>query len=32
MDRIINYREKIDEIDDKIMSLLEERYNLAEQI
>lgn len=32
MDRIINFRSKIDEIDDKIMSLLEERYNISEEI
>lgn len=32
MDQINNHRLKIDEIDNKIMALLEERYDLSEQI
>lgn len=32
MDKLLNARNKIDEIDDQIMDLLDERYTLSEQI
>jgi chorismate mutase len=32
MDQIVTYRDKIDEIDNQIMTLLEERFELALQI
>jgi len=32
MDKIVELRTKIDDIDDQIMSLLSQRYDLSEQI